>query len=86
MRTSYLKIGLVEVIFFLVLDSGNQDVAVGQVSESGYVAAAAEIYDGFALVHLALHGAESFWHECNFVKRITHNQDGSLGNIFVLCG
>ena len=33
--------GLVEVVFFLVLGSSNQDVAFGQVSESGYVAAAA---------------------------------------------
>ena len=86
MRTSYLKNGLVEVVFFLVFDSGNQDVAFGQVSESGYVSAAAKINDGFAQVNPSLFGAESFWCNCNFFERITNDSNGSLCDIFVLCG
>ena len=38
--------GLFKVVFFLVLYSGNHNIAAGKVSESGYVAAAAEINHG----------------------------------------
>ena len=86
MRTSYLKNGLVEVVFFLVFDSGNQDVAFGQVSESGYVSAAAKINDGFAQVNPAFYRAESFRHDSNFCERIANDSNGSLCDIFVLCG
>ena len=81
-----MKIGLVEVVFFLVFDSGNQNVSIGKVSESGYVAAAAKINDGFTQVNPAFYRAKSFRHDGNFFECITNDSNGSLGDIFVLCG
>jgi hypothetical protein len=56
------------------------------VSESGYVAAAAKINDGFTQVNPAFHRAESFRHDGNFCERITNDSNRSLSDIFVLCG
>lgn len=78
--------GLFKAVFFLVLYSGNHNVAAGKVSESGYVAAAAEINDGFAHVHPALYRTKSFRHDGNFFERISNDSHRSLCDIFVLCG
>ena len=85
-RSTSIAQRLCEVVFFLVLDSGNHNVTIGQVSEPGNVAAAAEINDGFAHVYLALYRAKSFWHDSNFLECITNDSNGSLCDIFVLCG
>jgi recombinational DNA repair protein RecR len=56
------------------------------VSETGYIAAAAKIYDGFTQVNPSLYGAESFRHDCNLCERITNDDDCSLCYHFVLYG
>jgi len=77
---------LLESVLFLVFDSGNRDVPVGEVTESCDVAAIPKMNDGFAVVHLPLYGAESFRHDGNLLKRITNNRNSPLRNIFVLRG
>lgn len=43
--------GLLEVIFFLMFDSRNRDVAIWKMAKSGNVATAAKINNDFALVN-----------------------------------
>ncbi len=75
---------LPEIVFLLMLDSGNRYIAIGQVSEPSDVAATTKINDGFAVVHLALYWTEPFGHDGNFLERVTNHRNRPLGNIFVL--
>ncbi|MDD2741902.1 MAG: hypothetical protein PHV02_06495 [Rhodocyclaceae bacterium] len=75
---------LPEIIFLLMLDSGNRYIAIGQVSEPSNVAATTKINHGLAVVHLALYGSEAFGHDGNFLERVTNHRNRPLGNIFVL--
>jgi len=73
-----------EIVFFLVLDSGNRYIAIGQMSEPSNVATMTKINDGFAVVHLALYWTEPFGHEGDFLERITNHRNCPLGDIFIL--
>lgn len=67
-----------------MFDSGNRDIAIGQMTELRHVAAAPKINVGFTVVHLAHYWAEPFGHEGDFLERVTNHPNCPLGNIFVL--
>lgn len=67
-----------------MLDSGNRDVAIGQVAKPRNVAAATKINDGFTVVHLALYRTEPFGHDDYLLERITNHRNCPLGDSLVL--
>ncbi len=67
-----------------MLDTGDDDVAARQMAEPGNVAAAAEVDDGFALIHLSFDRAKALWHEGDFLQRIADHGDSAFGDLLVL--